>query len=117
MFQKHRSLIQKLRFCKRKLCLQDNRTIRTTPLGRIASFYYLSHETIQLFHDKLNASISMEELLDLMTQVGNFLFFYFDFFFCSFAFLVNIGRENVVWIRTFSVFFLYYYGFSEYKVA
>lgn len=51
---------------------EDNRTIRTTPLGRIASFYYLSHETIQLFHDKLSAGISMEELLDLMTQAHEY---------------------------------------------
>nr|XP_053627903.1 activating signal cointegrator 1 complex subunit 3-like [Cherax quadricarinatus] len=46
----------------------DNRTVQTTPLGRIASFYYLSHKTIHQFQEKLNPSLTVEDFLDLLTQ-------------------------------------------------
>ena len=35
----------------------------TTTLGRIASYYYLSHETMRHFHDNLLPNMSMEEVL------------------------------------------------------
>nr|XP_045603528.1 activating signal cointegrator 1 complex subunit 3-like [Procambarus clarkii] len=50
----------------------DKRTIQTTPLGRIASFYYLSHQTIQMFQEKLSPSVTMEDLLDLLTQAHEY---------------------------------------------
>ncbi|KAG7170027.1 Activating signal cointegrator 1 complex subunit 3-like 2 [Homarus americanus] len=50
----------------------DNRTVQTTPLGRIASFYYLSHQTIQLFQNKLSPTVNMEDLLDLLTQAHEY---------------------------------------------
>jgi len=39
-----------------------------TTLGRIASYYYLSHETVQLFDEKLNAANTAEELLTVLTD-------------------------------------------------
>lgn len=50
----------------------DNRAVQATPLGRIASFYYLSHQTIQMFQEKLNPTLLMEDLLDLLTQVHEY---------------------------------------------
>ncbi|KAK4325026.1 hypothetical protein Pmani_004371 [Petrolisthes manimaculis] len=51
---------------------EDNRSVAATPLGRIASFYYLSHLTIQLFQDKLSPTLTLEELLDLLTQAQEY---------------------------------------------
>ena len=39
------------------------RRVYTTTLGRIASYYYLSHETMRHFHDNLLPNMSMEEVL------------------------------------------------------
>lgn len=49
---------------------QDGRSIEPTPLGRISSFYYISHKTIQLFHEKLKPDMTLEALMELMTEVG-----------------------------------------------
>lgn len=46
---------------------EDGRSIESTTLGKIASFYYLSHETIQLFHDQLSKNITLENLFILLT--------------------------------------------------
>lgn len=46
---------------------EDDRTIVSTTLGKIGSFYYLSHKTIQLLHDKMSKDISLENLFILLT--------------------------------------------------
>ena len=51
---------------------EDQRALTPTSLGRIASFYYLSHKTVQLFQDNLNENITLEELLELVTKVSAF---------------------------------------------
>ncbi|KAG0717317.1 Activating signal cointegrator 1 complex subunit 3 [Chionoecetes opilio] len=49
---------------------EDGRAVEATPLGRISSFYYISHHTIQTFHEKLEPNLSLEGLMQLMTEVS-----------------------------------------------
>ncbi|XP_065574248.1 activating signal cointegrator 1 complex subunit 3-like [Artemia franciscana] len=51
---------------------EDNRTIETTVLGRIASYYYLSHLTVQLFNDKLSSNSSLLDLLKILSDVQEY---------------------------------------------
>jgi activating signal cointegrator complex subunit 3 len=37
-------------------------------MGRIASFYYLSHQTMQHFQDKLRPDLNLEELLRVLSD-------------------------------------------------
>ncbi|CAL4069160.1 unnamed protein product, partial [Meganyctiphanes norvegica] len=56
-------------------CIQieeDNRTIVSTGLGRIGSFYYLSHQTVAIFSDKLHIDMTLIDMLDLLTQVHEY---------------------------------------------
>ena len=46
---------------------EDNRTIQSTCLGKISSFYYMTHKTMQLFRDQMTENMSLENLLLLMT--------------------------------------------------
>ncbi|KAL7638072.1 UNVERIFIED_CONTAM: hypothetical protein RMT77_011697 [Armadillidium vulgare] len=50
----------------------DNRTLEATPLGRIASFYYLSHETMELFKEKLHPGVTLNDLLLILTEVHEY---------------------------------------------
>lgn len=53
-------------------------TLVSTPLGRISSFYYLSHGTIRLFQDELGSDndiarfLPLEDLLDLLTRANEY---------------------------------------------
>lgn len=53
-------------------------TLVATPLGRISSFYYLSHDTIRLFQDELGAYdgvprfLPTEDVLDLLTRANEY---------------------------------------------
>ena len=40
--------------------------LECTTLGRIASFYYLSHETVSLFREGLGPTTDLEEILKLL---------------------------------------------------
>ncbi|XP_050739858.1 activating signal cointegrator 1 complex subunit 3-like [Eriocheir sinensis] len=51
---------------------EDGRSIEATPLGRISSFYYISHKTIQLFHEKLKPDMTLEALMELMTEAHEY---------------------------------------------
>ena len=42
---------------------EDDRGLISTTFGRIASYYYLSHLTVQHFKDNLGSSLTIEELL------------------------------------------------------
>ncbi|XP_022238465.1 activating signal cointegrator 1 complex subunit 3-like [Limulus polyphemus] len=56
-------------------CLQvgeDNRALTSTVFGRIASFYYLSHLTVQSFCDQLGPDRSLEDLLKVLTSVQEY---------------------------------------------
>lgn len=39
-----------------------------TSFGRIAAYYYLSHQTMQIFRDRLGASLSLNDLLLILTD-------------------------------------------------
>ncbi len=41
----------------------DDRGVSSTVLGRIASYYYLTHTTVQHFTDNMSADMSLEEVL------------------------------------------------------
>lgn len=47
---------------------EDLRTVEPTSFGRIAAYYYLSHQTMQLFRDRLAPSLSLQDLLLIMTD-------------------------------------------------
>ncbi|KAK8385131.1 hypothetical protein O3P69_012135 [Scylla paramamosain] len=51
---------------------EDGRSIEATPLGRISSFYYISHHTIEIFHEKLQANLSIEDLMQLLTEANEY---------------------------------------------
>lgn len=51
---------------------EDNRSIEATPLGRIASFYYLSHLTIQHFQEKLKKDMGMEDILNHLSEAHEY---------------------------------------------
>ena len=51
---------------------EDGRGVYTTVLGRIASYYYLHHSTVQLFSDKLHGEVSVEELLKVLSDSTEF---------------------------------------------
>lgn len=42
-------------------------TIVPQNLGRIASFYYLSHKTMKIFHESLADELTGEDLLKILT--------------------------------------------------
>ncbi|KAL7288666.1 hypothetical protein TKK_0017394 [Trichogramma kaykai] len=51
---------------------EDAQIIDPLPLGRIASYYYLSHQTIAMFNEKLQDNISLEECLRVMCDAHEY---------------------------------------------
>lgn len=51
---------------------EENGRVEPTPLGRIASYYYLSYHTLQLFRDRLNHDTSLEELLSILSDAHEY---------------------------------------------
>uniref|UniRef100_A0A182QHM2 Activating signal cointegrator 1 complex subunit 3 n=1 Tax=Anopheles farauti TaxID=69004 RepID=A0A182QHM2_9DIPT len=51
---------------------EDNRSLMATSMGRISSYYYLSHITMRHFADTLRHDMSMEELLRAMADAAEF---------------------------------------------
>ncbi|ODM91249.1 Activating signal cointegrator 1 complex subunit 3 [Orchesella cincta] len=47
---------------------EDLRSVEPTSFGRIAAYYYLSHQTMQLFRDRLSSTLSLHDLLFVMTD-------------------------------------------------
>lgn len=47
--------------------LQDERSIQPLTHGRISSYYYLKHQTIRMFKERLKAELSVQELLSVLT--------------------------------------------------
>ena len=50
----------------------DDRGLISTTLGRIASYYYLSHLTVQHFKDNLCNDMSVEEILEVLCDSTEF---------------------------------------------
>ncbi|KAG8582318.1 hypothetical protein GDO81_008009 [Engystomops pustulosus] len=51
---------------------EDNRTIEPQTYGRIASYYYLKHQTVRMFRDRLKAECSVEDLLSILTDAEEY---------------------------------------------
>ncbi|KAM7307777.1 hypothetical protein ISCGN_011413 [Ixodes scapularis] len=51
---------------------KDDRTLISTALGKIASFYYMSHESIRLLYETLQVDSSVEKILRALTQVKEY---------------------------------------------
>jgi activating signal cointegrator complex subunit 3 len=51
---------------------QDLRHVEPTSFGRIAAYYYLSHKTMQHFRDSLSPSLTLFDLLSIMTEVSEY---------------------------------------------
>ena len=69
------SLIQQsLSVLEKASCVEllDDGLVEPTSLGRIASYYYLSYQTMQLFRDRLQSSTTMEELLGLLSDAHEY---------------------------------------------
>uniref|UniRef100_A0AAQ6A7X1 Activating signal cointegrator 1 complex subunit 3 n=1 Tax=Amphiprion ocellaris TaxID=80972 RepID=A0AAQ6A7X1_AMPOC len=48
---------------------EDDRAIEPLTYGRIASYYYLKHQTIRTFKEQLRAELSIQELLSILTAM------------------------------------------------
>lgn len=53
---------------------QDGLSTTPTTLGRISSYYYLSHLTLRMFHERLHADCSLPDLIQILA-VKNFSFY------------------------------------------
>ncbi|XP_029451214.1 activating signal cointegrator 1 complex subunit 3 isoform X1 [Rhinatrema bivittatum] len=56
-------------------CIQigeDNRNIEPLTYGRIASYYYLKHQTVRMFKDRLKSDCSVEDLLSVLTDAEEY---------------------------------------------
>lgn len=50
----------------------DQRTVYPTSMGKISSFYYLSHQSMRHFADHLNSTLSLDEILRIMCDAYEF---------------------------------------------
>uniref|UniRef100_A0AAQ5YS41 Activating signal cointegrator 1 complex subunit 3 n=1 Tax=Amphiprion ocellaris TaxID=80972 RepID=A0AAQ5YS41_AMPOC len=51
---------------------EDDRAIEPLTYGRIASYYYLKHQTIRTFKEQLRAELSIQELLSILTDAEEY---------------------------------------------
>ncbi|CAH2252491.1 activating signal cointegrator 1 complex subunit 3 isoform X1 [Pelobates cultripes] len=51
---------------------EDNRTIEPQTYGRIASYYYLKHQTVRMFKERLKPDCSVEDLLSILTDAEEY---------------------------------------------
>jgi len=51
---------------------KEDESLIPTPLGYLASFYYLSYETIKFLGDKLGPNIKVDELISIMSNAKEF---------------------------------------------
>jgi activating signal cointegrator complex subunit 3 len=51
---------------------EDGKRVLATTLGRIASYYYLSHETVEHFEQSLSGTMTAEQLLKILTDCKEF---------------------------------------------
>lgn len=52
--------------CVCVLPFQDERTIQPLTYGRISSYYYLKHQTMRMFKERLKPELSAQELLSVL---------------------------------------------------
>uniref|UniRef100_A0A667ZNW1 Activating signal cointegrator 1 complex subunit 3 n=1 Tax=Myripristis murdjan TaxID=586833 RepID=A0A667ZNW1_9TELE len=51
---------------------EDDRTIEPLTYGRIGSYYYLKHQTIRMFKERLRAELPAQELLSVLTDAEEY---------------------------------------------
>jgi activating signal cointegrator complex subunit 3 len=51
---------------------EDSRTFSPTDIGRIASHFYISHETINIFNEKLKKTNTEKQILDIICEAAEF---------------------------------------------
>uniref|UniRef100_A0A7N5ZVM2 Activating signal cointegrator 1 complex subunit 3 n=1 Tax=Anabas testudineus TaxID=64144 RepID=A0A7N5ZVM2_ANATE len=51
---------------------EDDRTIEALTYGRIASYYYLRHQTIRMFKERLRAELPIHEVLSVLTDAEEY---------------------------------------------
>ncbi|CAG6016100.1 unnamed protein product, partial [Menidia menidia] len=51
---------------------EDDRTIEPLTYGRISSYYYLKHQTIRMFKERLRAELPIHELLSVLTDAEEY---------------------------------------------
>ncbi|XP_036929832.1 activating signal cointegrator 1 complex subunit 3 [Acanthopagrus latus] len=51
---------------------EDDRTIEPLTYGRISSYYYLKHQTIRMFKERLRAELPTHELLSILTDAEEY---------------------------------------------
>ncbi|XP_019946883.1 activating signal cointegrator 1 complex subunit 3 [Paralichthys olivaceus] len=70
------SLVEKsLRDLECSYCMEiqeDDRTIVPLTYGRISSYYYLRHQTIRMFKERLKAEMPIHELLSVLTDAEEY---------------------------------------------
>ncbi|XP_023618051.1 activating signal cointegrator 1 complex subunit 3 isoform X3 [Myotis lucifugus] len=60
---------------ERSYCIEigeDNRSIEPLTYGRIASYYYLKHQTVKMFKERLKPECSTEELLSILSDAEEY---------------------------------------------
>lgn len=71
-----RELIEKaakvLDECKMIRYNEESQTFASTDFGRIASHYYVSHETIELFNEKLHKDMNENQILQILSDCKEF---------------------------------------------
>lgn len=50
----------------------EHLSVKPTPLGRIASFYYLSYKTVGLFSEALNDTLTFPQVLDILCEATEY---------------------------------------------
>ncbi|MEE6475928.1 hypothetical protein FKM82_010900 [Ascaphus truei] len=51
---------------------EDNRSIKPQTYGRISSYYYLKHQTVRMFKDRMKPDCSVEDLLSVLTDAEEY---------------------------------------------
>ncbi|KAL9968716.1 hypothetical protein ACROYT_G020835 [Oculina patagonica] len=51
---------------------EDGLSVTPTTLGRISSFYYLSHLTLRMFHERLHADCSLPDLIQILADAEEY---------------------------------------------
>lgn len=51
---------------------EDERTIEPLTYGRIASYYYLKHQTVRMFKERLKPELPIQELLSILTDAEEY---------------------------------------------
>lgn len=52
--------------------MQEENCFVSTSLGQIASYYYLSNETMKYFHDNIRGTLEIDDLLRVLTRAHEY---------------------------------------------